>query len=44
MDGGENIKSYDLKNYLHNFEKKEDWTRMIQFLDAAYDFTKARIF
>jgi hypothetical protein len=31
------------KFYLHNFEPKENWPDMVKFLEAAYDFTQAKI-
>jgi hypothetical protein len=40
---GKILKITTSKIYLHNFEKKEDWGKIVQFLDAAYDFTQARI-
>jgi hypothetical protein len=40
---GNILKITTSKIYLHNFEKKEDWGKIVQFLDAAYDFTQARI-
>lgn len=31
------------KVYKHNFEKKENWPQMLEFIDAAYQFTQANI-
>jgi hypothetical protein len=31
------------KIYYHNFEKKEDWPKMIAFLDACYNFTQTKV-
>jgi hypothetical protein len=42
MDGNV-LKIKTTKIYLHNFEKNNDWAKMVQFLDAAYDFTQARV-
>ena len=40
---GNTIKITTSKTYFHNFEKKDDWIKVVRFLDAAYDFTQARI-
>ncbi|MFL5728006.1 MAG: DUF3857 domain-containing protein [Cytophagaceae bacterium] len=42
MDG-KILKFRTSKIYFHNFERNKDWGKMVQFLDAAYDFTEARI-
>ncbi|MGK0389715.1 MAG: hypothetical protein ACI94Y_002460 [Maribacter sp.] len=31
------------KIYHHNFEKKEDWQKMVAFLEAGYQFTQEKI-
>jgi len=31
------------KVYNHNFEKKENWPKMVAFLDACYDFTQTKV-
>lgn len=31
------------KIYNHNFEKKENWTKMTAFLDACFDFTQTNV-
>ena len=31
------------KFYKHNFEKAEDWGKMVKFLDAAYQFTQQKL-
>ncbi|HAS45191.1 MAG TPA: hypothetical protein DCS93_32205 [Microscillaceae bacterium] len=31
------------KFYKHNFEKAEDWGKMVEFLDAAYQFTQQKL-
>jgi len=31
------------KTYAHNFEAKENWPKMVAFLDAAYQFTQEKI-
>lgn len=31
------------KIYNHNFEKKEDWPKMVAFLDACYNFTQTKV-
>ncbi|HAS45189.1 MAG TPA: hypothetical protein DCS93_32195 [Microscillaceae bacterium] len=31
------------KFYKHNFEKAEDWDKMVKFLDAAYQFTQQKL-
>jgi hypothetical protein len=41
---GTKLKIDVAKTYNHNFEKKEDWGTMVEFLDACYDFTEAKIF
>ena len=43
MDG-DKLKIQVSKVYSHNFEKKEDWSTMVEFLDACYDFTETKIF
>jgi hypothetical protein len=40
---GNVLKIRTVKVYLHNSEKNNDWAKMVQFLDAAYDFTQTRI-
>jgi hypothetical protein len=40
---GQVLKIRTTKIYLHNSERSDDWPKMVQFLDAAYDFTQARI-
>ena len=41
---GNKLKIEVAKVYNHNFEKKEDWASMVEFLDACYDFTETKIF
>lgn len=31
------------KYYTHNFEPKENWSKMVEFLDVAYQFTQEKI-
>jgi len=31
------------KIYNHNFEKKEDWPKMVEFMDACYNFTQTKV-
>lgn len=31
------------KIYKHNFEKKDDWPKMVAFLDACYTFTQTKV-
>ncbi len=41
---GAKLKLEVSKIYNHNFEKKEDWGTMVEFLDACYDFTETKVF
>jgi len=32
-----------LKVYKHNFEPKENWSKMIDFLEAAYQYSQKKV-
>jgi hypothetical protein len=40
---GNNLIVKTAKIYHHNFEKKEDWQKMVDFLEAGYQFTQEKI-
>lgn len=40
---GQDIVLTTYKYYNNNFEKGEDWPKMVEFLEAAYDFSQLRI-
>ena len=40
---GNQLKLQVKKYYNHNFEKLEDWPKMVDFLEEAYDFTQSKV-
>ena len=40
---GSILKISTLKHYSHNFEPKENWSKLVEFLDVAYQFTQEKI-